>query len=698
MPFSISIHKTSKIASRIIIIFICCTAIPITILSFLCYRHVTTHLYLQDNRQLRQTTKAIGMAIYERLLFIEADLKTIETNFRKYSNSDYRQIKVKLLENYKKKRYKSIAIQQKNGQQTIIWGKVDQLPKMSKAQLKQFKNEKSIIITQPGSDTKAQIFMIRKFQSEQPTTYFLFLEIDVAYLWGIGHMNTLPPMVELSVIDSHQNILISSVPNSKILAKKLQHAKWSLSDGIEWVTNETTYLVCPWVLFLKSNFLSDIWTIVLIKSKNDIFAPIANFQKIFLLIMLMTMLMVMLLSIFQIRKSLIPIEALKEGTLRIAKGNLEKKVKISSNDEFEDLATSFNTMANQLDRQFKMLNVSADIDKAILSSLKTENIIDTIITRMDEVFSCSKVILFLKESKRSHTYLAHMENRKKSTKIDKIIVELSLPEVELFIAYPDYLVFYINDNVPNFLSQFIDHEIKGFIVLPILIESKLAGLITAGYNHSDELNMRELFQHRQLADQVAVALSNAKLVEDLKQLNLGTLTALARTVDAKSPWTAGHSERVTSYSIQVGKVMALSSMELEALQRAALLHDIGKIGVSAEILDKTEKLTDQEYTKIQNHSRIGARILEPIGAYAEVIPIVLQHHERFDGKGYPYGLFGESISISARIISVCDVFDALASDRPYRKAMKREIVIEMIKKNAGTQFDPNVVDAFLKVI
>jgi len=201
-----------------------------------------------------------------------------------------------------------------------------------------------------------------------------------------------------------------------------------------------------------------------------------------------------------------------------------------------------------------------------------------------------------------------------------------------------------------------------------------------------------------LASQVAVALSNAHLIEELDKLNWGTLTALARAVDAKSPWTAGHSERVTDLALKIGQTMGLSQEELQFVHRAGLLHDIGKIGIEASILDKPGKLTDEEYQVIKEHPGIGARILEPIGAYARVTPMVLQHHEWFNGKGYPGGLAGETICLGARILAVADVFDSLISDRPYRAGWERERAASFIKDGAGRQFDPNVVHAFSELM
>jgi len=182
------------------------------------------------------------------------------------------------------------------------------------------------------------------------------------------------------------------------------------------------------------------------------------------------------------------------------------------------------------------------------------------------------------------------------------------------------------------------------------------------------------------------------------RLNRGTLTALARAIDAKSPWTAGHSERVTHLALKIGRILGLTREQLDNLRQAGLLHDIGKIGIPAKILDKPGKLTDEEYRIICEHPEKGAKILQPIEEYAEVIPVAMQHHEWFNGKGYPDGLPEEEISLGARILAVADVFDALTSDRPYRDGMPVQIAIEMIREASGIKFDPKVVDAFLKLL
>lgn len=186
--------------------------------------------------------------------------------------------------------------------------------------------------------------------------------------------------------------------------------------------------------------------------------------------------------------------------------------------------------------------------------------------------------------------------------------------------------------------------------------------------------------------------------DELESLQAGTLQALARTIDAKSPWTMGHSERVTQMALAIGRQMGLDEPALTNLYRGGLLHDIGKLAIPGAILDKTGPLEPGEMQVMREHPLRGVRILEPIAQYAGALPVVAQHHEWFDGRGYPLGLSGEAIDLGARILAVADVFDALTSERPYRPGLAVDRAISFICERAGTQFDPAVVEAFLHVV
>lgn len=184
--------------------------------------------------------------------------------------------------------------------------------------------------------------------------------------------------------------------------------------------------------------------------------------------------------------------------------------------------------------------------------------------------------------------------------------------------------------------------------------------------------------------------------EELRGLFLAALESLASAIEAKSPWTRGHSERVADYAVKIGQSLGLAEGDLERLRIAGLLHDIGKIGTYDLLLDKPEKLTGAEYATIKQHSSKGAELLAPIKQLRDIIPWVRGHHERFDSTGYPDGLKGEDIPLVARILAVADTFDAMTAERPYRTAPGKVQALEEIKRYAGTQFDPKVVEAFLR--
>ena len=192
-----------------------------------------------------------------------------------------------------------------------------------------------------------------------------------------------------------------------------------------------------------------------------------------------------------------------------------------------------------------------------------------------------------------------------------------------------------------------------------------------------------------------------KVLEQSRKIQssfIKSIEALARTLEAKDPDTRDHSLRVTEYSVRTAEEMGLSPAEVENIRVAAALHDIGKIGISDTILDKDESLRQEEMEHIHRHPLIAAQILGPIDELKEIIELIKYHHENYDGTGYPEGLSGEDIPLGSRIIAVADAFDAITSTRPYRKAKTELFAVEEIKQNAGRQFDPDVITAFLRAM
>ena len=186
--------------------------------------------------------------------------------------------------------------------------------------------------------------------------------------------------------------------------------------------------------------------------------------------------------------------------------------------------------------------------------------------------------------------------------------------------------------------------------------------------------------------------------EQLEKAYLESIEVLRYTVEAKDPYTRGHSDRVSEYSVLIGKKMGLSDDELKTLQIGGLFHDVGKIGIPDSILLKEAKLTDDEYSQIKNHPTIGAHILQNATIFKDIIPIVKHHHEKYDGNGYPGRLKGEEIPFMARIAAVADTFDAMTSKRSYRDPLSLDIVKAEIEKYSGTQFDPEIAKVFLNIL
>ena len=194
---------------------------------------------------------------------------------------------------------------------------------------------------------------------------------------------------------------------------------------------------------------------------------------------------------------------------------------------------------------------------------------------------------------------------------------------------------------------------------------------------------------------------NAELSETYEKLEkayMESIETIRYTVEAKDLYTRGHSDRVSEYSVLIGKKLGLNDDDIRRLRIGGLFHDVGKIGVPDSILQKNAKLTDDEYSQIKNHPTIGAHILSTASIFQDIIPIVKHHHERYDGKGYPSRLKGEEIPYLARIAAVADSFDAMTSKRVYRDSLPMDIVISEIEKNKGTQFDPQIADAFLDIL
>ena len=239
---------------------------------------------------------------------------------------------------------------------------------------------------------------------------------------------------------------------------------------------------------------------------------------------------------------------------------------------------------------------------------------------------------------------------------------------------------------------------RSFMASPLKIRDKVFGIITASILNGDgRFSEKDLFFLNFISHKAASAIENTALYENIYDNLFATLYAFVAALEARDPYTQKHSQRVAKVSVMIGKELGCTDEELDVLQFAGHLHDIGKIGIRDDILLKPGRLNDEEYEKIKEHPAIGADIVSKLGLWTKEQEIIRHHHEFYNGRGYPQGARGEEIPRLARILSVADAFDAMASDRAYRRKMSKEKVLSIIKKEAGEQFDPDAVAGFLEV-
>jgi putative nucleotidyltransferase with HDIG domain len=248
--------------------------------------------------------------------------------------------------------------------------------------------------------------------------------------------------------------------------------------------------------------------------------------------------------------------------------------------------------------------------------------------------------------------------------------------------------------------------------VPAYYQKKLMAILLLGEKHDKtKYTGEELDFFAALASDAAMAVRNAQLFRGLqneaqrnRQLFIQTISVLSSTIEAKDPYTHGHTERVTGYAIAIAKSLEAKGLKItdpnfyENLHVGALLHDIGKIGIPESILLKNSSLTNEERDIICRHPLRGAEIIRPLSLPLECVEGIMYHHERYDGKGYPFGLKGKEIPLIAAIIAVADSYDAMTTDRPYRKGMDKYQAIKELKANIGTQFDPYITDIMLRLL
>ncbi|MCL4368965.1 MAG: GAF domain-containing protein [Actinobacteria bacterium] len=352
-----------------------------------------------------------------------------------------------------------------------------------------------------------------------------------------------------------------------------------------------------------------------------------------------------------------------------------------------------------LEDRISELHAIFEIDKSITSSIELDVVLEQIVQLSVALIGGKLSSLMLLDEDRGELVIAASQglseqyvskgNIRVGESIAGVVIQEGRP-----IAVRD-----IRSDPRHAYPELAAREgLCSMLSVPLLLKDGIIGVLNIYTEKVHDFSQHEINLFTSLASQAAIAIENARLFESLEEIYLEVITALASAIDARDSYTHGHSNRVTEYAVAIAEEMGLPASEVDVIRNASILHDVGKIGIRESILHKPGKLTKDEVREMQYHPYIGYKILQSVKLLEPVLPLVYHHQEHYDGGGYPEGLKGEGIPLGSRIIAVADAFEAMTSDRPYRLARDSEVALQELKDLAGKQFDPIVVDAFLRLV
>ncbi len=351
-------------------------------------------------------------------------------------------------------------------------------------------------------------------------------------------------------------------------------------------------------------------------------------------------------------------------------------------------------------KRFSVLN---EANKLVSGEVPVEQVYDSILEQLFSVVPADRGIILVRDSESGELGLSAVRSRDPSVDVSQINVSRTISVKAMTQRVAILTADAGSDSQFEAGASILAQDIRSAICAPLVHGDDVLGIIyldTQGMVHAFDQNMLQLVTA--IAGPAAIAIQNANYIEELKakseqirQAYLDTITVVANSIEARDKYTIGHTWRVTRFGLAIAEQLGWDEKKVKLLEMGGVLHDVGKVGVDDAILRKPGKLTDEEFAKMKLHPEIGARILRDIAFLEPVLSYVLYHHERWDGRGYPERRKEKDIPIEGRLLAVGDTFDAMTSNRPYRKGLDPEIGISEIEKCSGSQFDPEMASAFV---
>ncbi len=583
----------SKVARRVFLLFILCALLPITVLAIVSFSHVTTELHEQSQKRLHEASKAVGMAIYERLLLLEGELKLLVRDLEAGRRVELGPTS-QLGEELSSRLDGLLAL--KEGAATPLFGRPFDAPELSQEERGHLAAGHTLVKTLKLDGPLSRVLLIRRVDPLAGQPHLLIADVNGAYLWGLGKHETLPANTEMCVLVGLHAVHVCSLQGPLPFRERLAFAVSEAGPShLEWEHQGEPYLGSFWSIPLKFRFHSPAWTVVLSEPEAVAFAPMANFKYTFSMVVLLSVWVVSLVSLVQIRRNLVPLEKLREGTRRIANKDFASHVTVESGDEFQELATSFNTMADQLAKQFKTLATISEIDRAVLSTLDSQNIIGIVLTRVKDVLPCDAISMTLRDEQVPEVGWTHLRTEDSPDRTIVEPVQLTLDVLQQLHESQPHL-FYDGRFVPAFLEPLTKRGLRSFVVLPLIRAERVSGFIALGYRHTSKLDRDDHEQARQLANQVAAALANADDVAQRRRAEAGLLESNTRLEQALDELKSTQQQM-----IQQERLRALGQMA------SGIAHDFNNtlspiVGFSELMLLNSKTLDNKE--KVMEHLRI----------------------------------------------------------------------------------------------
>ena len=517
------IHSTflrSKVARRIFVLFVASALIPIGMLAVLSFDQVIRQLVEHSYQQLHRDSKAVAMTVFERLLITESELKLLggqqggrAESLVSLPDQSHQRLR---------QRFVALRVSTPGGAHRLLLGEMDEPSGFGDSRAEYLRDGKAVVWSRIDHDERSRVFMSVALEGGTLTG-----EINPEFLWNI-------PVDATSVLcvlgASGDQLFCSDAVPAEMIESVKQRLPDHQSARFDWEWNSTKYLANYWSLFLEHSFHASQWTIILGEPEAEVLSAMARFKSIFPPVIAVSILAVVLLSISQIRRYLVPLERLSEGTRQIAERNFAEPVRIESGDEFEELAGSFNAMATRLERQFGTLATMAEIDRLILSTMDADYIVETLLRRLHEVVPCRSVCVAVLDDEVETANLHINREAAKSVNTSDTCA-LTKDEVAELLNSPRHWFVNSGDPLPGYLTSLMVGETGRVLVLPIVLKDSLTAIIAIGIDDGADFSEEDIGQAREVADRTAVALSNAAWEEKLyHQAHYDALTDLPNRV------------------------------------------------------------------------------------------------------------------------------------------------------------------------